>query len=75
MQRLVNRLKELNIELSDIQINQFQKYYEMLVETNKVMNLTAITELDEVITKHFVDSVALFFVYPEILGRSGNLKK
>lgn len=74
MQRLVNRLKELNIELSDIQINQFQKYYEMLVETNKVMNLTAITELDEVITKHFVDSVALFFVYPEICDEGKIIK-
>ena len=41
-------------------------YYEMLVETNKGMNLTAITELDEVITKHFVDSIALAAVYPEI---------
>ena len=38
----------------------------MLVETNKVMNLTAITELDEVITKHFLDSLALAQVYPEI---------
>ena len=33
------------------------KYYEMLIETNKVMNLTAITELDEVIIKHFIDSL------------------
>ena len=35
------------------------KYYEMLIETNKVMNLTAITDFDEVIDKHFVDSLAL----------------
>lgn len=42
-------LKELQIELSDKQINQFLQYYELLVETNKVMNLTAITEFDEVI--------------------------
>ena len=52
-------LQELNIELTEKQIDQFMKYYEMLVETNKVMNLTAITEFDEVIDKHFVDSLAL----------------
>lgn len=39
------------------QAEQFFQYYEMLVETNKVMNLTAITEFDEVLQKHFVDSV------------------
>ncbi|MBE5946875.1 MAG: 16S rRNA (guanine(527)-N(7))-methyltransferase RsmG [Lachnospiraceae bacterium] len=46
-------------ELSDKQINQFETYYEMLVEKNKVMNLTAITEKDEVYLKHFIDSIAL----------------
>lgn len=52
-------LSQLKIELSDEQIKQFMVYYEMLVETNKVMNLTAITEFDEVIEKHFVDSLSL----------------
>ena len=52
-------LQELNIELTEKQIDQFMKYYEMLVETNKVMNLTAITEFDEVIDKHFIDSISL----------------
>ena len=47
---------DLGIELSDQQKEQFFKYYEMLIEKNKVMNLTAITELSDVITKHFVDS-------------------
>lgn len=74
MQRLLERLKKLNIDLSDKQIEQFQTYYEMLVETNKVMNLTAITELDEVITKHFVDSIALAAVYPEICDESEGIK-
>ena len=41
-------LEELGIELSEKQIDQFIKYYEMLVEKNKVMNLTAITEFNEV---------------------------
>ncbi len=46
-------------DLSENQLNQFEKYYEMLVEKNKVMNLTAITEKDEVCLKHFIDSIAL----------------
>lgn len=45
--------------LTDRQLEQFERYYEMLIEKNKVMNLTAITERNEVIVKHFMDSVAL----------------
>ena len=45
--------------MSDHQLEQFETYYEMLVEKNKVMNLTAITEKNEVIDKHFADSLAL----------------
>lgn len=56
-------LENLNISLSDEQIQQFLDYYELLVETNKVMNLTAITEFDEVIEKHFLDSLSLCQVY------------
>ncbi len=52
-------LKELEIELYDNQKEQFVRFYEMLVEKNKVMNLTAITEFEEVIVKHFLDSLAL----------------
>lgn len=56
-------LSELNITLSEEQLQQFLDYYEFLVETNKVMNLTAITEFDEVIEKHFLDSLSLCKVY------------
>ena len=52
-----------NIDISDDQLAQFDRYYEMLVEKNKVMNLTAITERDKVILKHFVDSIALSNYY------------
>lgn len=52
-------LEELNIILTDSQIEQFLIYYEMLAEKNKVMNLTAITEFDEVMKKHFIDSLSL----------------
>lgn len=43
-------------ELTDLQADQFVRYYELLVEWNEKMNLTAITEFDEVVIKHFVDS-------------------
>lgn len=56
-------LKNLNISLSERQMEQFITYYEFLVETNKVMNLTAITEFDEVIEKHFLDSLSLYQIY------------
>lgn len=55
-------LSDLGIELTEKQIDQFLTYYEMLVEKNKVMNLTAITEFDEVIEKHFLDSLSLIKV-------------
>lgn len=61
-ERLQTQAKEYGIELTDAQLGQFAKYYEMLIETNKVMNLTAITELEEVIEKHFLDSIALIKV-------------
>jgi 16S rRNA (guanine527-N7)-methyltransferase len=54
-----NSLYDLKIELSENQLQQFMNYYELLFEKDKVMNLTAITELKEVITKHFVDSLSL----------------
>lgn len=56
-------LSELGIELSELQLVQFLSYYELLIEKNKVMNLTAITEYKEVISKHFVDSLALSRIY------------
>ena len=52
-------LKNWNITLTDLQLNRFAQYYEMLIEKNQVMNLTAITEFDEVIEKHFLDSISL----------------
>ncbi|MBS6194476.1 MAG: 16S rRNA (guanine(527)-N(7))-methyltransferase RsmG [Clostridiales bacterium] len=51
-------LKKLNLSLSEKQIGQFLDYYELLVTWNKVMNLTAITDYEEVIAKHFIDSLA-----------------
>lgn len=52
-------LKELNIDLSENQLEQFYKYMNILSKWNKVMNLTAITEPKEIIIKHFVDSLTV----------------
>lgn len=59
MERLQSKAEQLGIRLSEQQLEQFQCYYERLIEKNKVMNLTAITEYDEVVDKHFVDSILL----------------
>ena len=52
-------LDDLKLELSDSQLEQFLTFYELLVEWNSFMNLTAITEFEEVVQKHFLDSLAL----------------
>lgn len=56
---LYNSAKKIGIDLNDTQLEQFQIYYDLLIETNKVMNLTSITEEKDVIYKHFIDSMAL----------------
>lgn len=51
---------DIGYHILDQQMNQFNDFYEMLVEKNKVMNLTAITEYDEVVLKHFIDSIVIY---------------
>ncbi len=69
MIQLQKQAQEIGIILTEKQIAQFQTYYDRLIETNKVMNLTAITELEEVISKHFIDSLLLIQAYPDIAGQ------
>lgn len=57
---LVAKGQEAGLSFTDKQLQQFNRYYEMLVETNKVMNLTAITEPDEVAVKHMIDSLLAY---------------
>lgn len=52
-------LESLGILLNEKQFEQFVIFYEMLIEKNKVMNLTAITEWEDVVQKHFLDSLAI----------------
>ena len=56
--QMLEDLKSFNVELSDKQLEQFDKYYELLIKWNEVMNLTAITDFDDVCKLHFVDSIS-----------------
>ncbi len=60
---LKNEAENVGISLSDEMLDRFDTYAEFLVETNKVQNLTRITEPDEIVIKHFVDSLTLLKVY------------
>ena len=58
-EKMNENLKELDIELSEKQLKQFYDYMNILIEWNKVMNLTNIIEPEEVIKKHFIDSLTV----------------
>lgn len=59
----MNQLKEdalqFGVELNEKQLSQFLRYYEMLIDWNEKINLTAITEFEEVLKKHFLDSISI----------------
>lgn len=54
----IKDLEDINVSLSDKQLQQFNTYYELLIKWNEVMNLTAITEFEDVCKLHFVDSIS-----------------
>ena len=56
---IISEFAKIQCMISDRQAEQFLRYFELLTEWNAVMNLTAITEFDEVVEKHFVDSALL----------------
>lgn len=70
-------LKELfsnyNIEINDEQVDKFNRYYGLLIEWNKKINLTTIIDYDEVIKKHFLDSVLLIKVFAKDLFAHKNI--
>lgn len=68
MEAFAVECEALGISLSEKQLDQFLTYYHMLIEKNKVMNLTAITEFEEVLQKHFLDSLSVVKAY-ELSGR------
>ena len=64
--------KHLGIEVSDLQTSQLFDFMNLLIEKNKVMNLTAITEPEEIILRHFVDSCIILKFENEILNKNIN---
>lgn len=62
-QQFTELLANENITLSTQQLDQFENYYKTLVEWNEKMNLTGITERDQVYLKHFYDSLSVAFNY------------
>lgn len=67
--KFLEGLKKWDISLSEHQLVQFEAYYDLLIKWNEVMNLTAITDYEEVITKHFLDSLALVKTDKELKGK------
>lgn len=57
--KFIEEVEKLNIDITDVKLQQLEKYYELLIEYNKVMNLTGITEKKEVYLKHFYDSLTI----------------
>ena len=70
-------MKELfsnySIDINDDQVNKFNKYYKLLIEWNKKINLTTITDYDDVIKKHFLDSVLLLKIFNKDLFALKNI--
>ena len=60
LEALISKGKEAGLEFTEKQLEQFSMYFDLLIETNKVMNLTAITEPEEVAVKHIIDSLLAF---------------
>ena len=58
-QYIIERFNKFGFEISDLQADKFNRYYEMLVEWNAKMNLTAITDFKDVVDKHFIDSLCI----------------
>lgn len=64
--KFLNGLNKLGIVLEEYQLKQFEQYYDLLIEWNSFMNLTAITEYEDVINKHFLDSLSLVKILPQL---------
>ena len=58
-EKLKELLKEINIDIDEKEINNFYEYMTELIEWNKKINLTAITDPNDIILKHFVDSLTI----------------
>lgn len=62
---LIEKLNEINIKIEEEQIQKFYNYMNLLIEWNEKINLTAITEPEEIILKHFVDCITILKYVPD----------
>lgn len=58
-EELIKKAKKIDVDITQSEANQFYKYMNLLLEWNEKINLTAITEPDEIILKHFIDSITI----------------
>ena len=72
-EQLQKEAQEMGVALNEHQIKQFYDYYELLIHWNTMVNLTAITEQKEVVTKHFSDSLALVKAVPDMAEKEYTL--
>ena len=72
MEKLIEGARQLNLPLTDHQLQQFQTYYEQLVDWNHRVNLTGITDHDEVQVRHFVDSLTIVLALKGAKWADGN---
>lgn len=63
---LYNKAKEIGVELSDHQLDQFLDYYNLMIDWNSFMNLTGITDFEEVTIKHFIDSLCFIKIFDNL---------
>ena len=61
-EEFIKELEKINIKITNDQLKQLEEYYNLLIEWNKVMNLTGITKQEEVYLKHFYDSLTILKV-------------
>ena len=59
MNSFLDCMGQLNIDISDKQLDLFERYYEMLISWNEKINLTSITDREDVYFKHFADSICI----------------
>ena len=71
MKRLLAGARKLGLELTPSQLEQYEVYYHELVDWNKRVNLTAITDYEEAQVKHFLDSLTVTLVWPQAMSNVG----
>jgi 16S rRNA (guanine527-N7)-methyltransferase len=70
MDKLIAGAKKLGLQLNPRQIEQFSIYYQELIDWNRRMNLTAITDFEEVQIKHFLDSLTATLAFPQPIKKN-----